>query len=179
MVWHLDAEGQIINGISGGNWSSNMDVGEVLISVQWSGTAPNPLTPASRTGIVPLHFTGRNQPRERSRLELHVVGAQSSPFGLSFASNWEPIEGDSMTVSWGDLYAFARGAGQIEVRNVLQRDHRVTGTARFGFDLVEEGRRDVLAAQAEMIARARDFATRCTRYIAGADGRLEAISPRP
>ncbi|HEV7659265.1 MAG TPA: hypothetical protein VGO55_05415 [Allosphingosinicella sp.] len=65
------------------------------------------------------------------------------------------------------------------MRNVLQRDHRVTGTARFGFDLVEEGRRAVLAAQAEMIAMARDFGTRCVRHVVGEGGRLEAIWPRP
>ncbi|HEV7659264.1 MAG TPA: hypothetical protein VGO55_05410 [Allosphingosinicella sp.] len=85
IVWYLDAEGRVTSGTSGGSWVSSWD-GEVLIGIQWHGTAPDPLTPATRTGVIPLHFTERNQPRGWYRLEMHVVGAESSPFGMTFAS---------------------------------------------------------------------------------------------
>lgn len=177
MWWHLEADGRPRDN-GGGHWMSNWE-GEVLLGINWRGTAPDPLTPATTASVIPLHVTGREMPPGRYRHELHVVGSQGSSYGLSFASNWQPVTGDMMVVSWGNLYAFARGAGQIEVRTVMQQDHRVVSTARFGLDLVEEGRSGVLAGQAEMLAKVRDFRSRCTRHVAGPDGETVAISPRP
>jgi hypothetical protein len=160
--WRLLPDGSVIE--ASGRWSSSYARDTPTLSVGWYGQGgPDPLGPESLTGIAPPLSMASPAFDHPTRIELRLPGIAPRMAGLAFTTPLERRGVGQAFAAWGEVFAFAKGAGAIEVR-VVDKKGQTLAASTIAFSLFEEAHQAAVEAQAEMLALAAAFKERCQPY---------------